>query len=139
MYGYKFRQFFKKFHTPITIMLVPHSRSSSCSIRVPFVLATMFCCFAMVGGIYTVSLTIQAVDYHHLKKRYANVSKEVSEMQSTVASLKQSESQFRKMLSLGSRKEILNSNLADKESGSIDIEALKKDIAISMDSVKEVR
>lgn len=138
MHKYKFLQFFKKFNTPITIMLVPHSRSNSCSIKVPFLLAMLFCCFALVGSIYTVSLTVQVVDYHQLKERYATVSREVSEMQSTVASLKQSESQFRKLLSLGSRKEILD-NLDAKESGSIDIETLKKEIHSSMNSVKEIR
>lgn len=138
MYRHKFWQLFKKWYTPITIMLVPHSRFSSCSIKVPFLLAVLFSGFAVIGGIYIISLTFQAVDYHHLKKRYAAVSQEVSEMQETMASLKQSEMQFRKLLSLGSRQEMLDS-IDNKESGSIDIEALKRDVRTSMDSVKEIR
>lgn len=134
---YKFRQLLRKIHTPITIMLVPHSRFSPRNIRVPFIVALFFCGLSCLGLVYTASLTVQAVDYYRMKKQYAAMSREFSEMESTMASLKQSESQFRQLFSLGSRKEVLK-NLDTDESGSIDIEALKKEIEASTKTVKEI-
>ena len=135
---YKFRQLVRKIHTPITIMLVPHSRFSSRSVKVPLIMAIFFCCLCCLGMAYTVSLTLQAVDYYRMKKRYAAISRQFTEMESTMASLKKSESQFRQLFSLGSRNEVLK-NLDSDESGSIDIEALKKQIETSMETVKEIR
>jgi murein DD-endopeptidase MepM/ murein hydrolase activator NlpD len=135
---YKLRRLFKKIHTPITIMLVPHSRFSSRSIRIPFIMAVLFCCLSCVGLAYTASLTVQALDYYRLKRQYATISQQFNEMESTMASLKQSEMQFRKLFAVNSRKEVF-ANLDANDGGSIDIEILKKEVAASMDTVQEIR
>lgn len=135
---YKVGQFIKKIHIPLTIMVVPHSRGCSRSIRIPFIVALLGCCMSIVGGIFTVSLTVQACNYYQLKKRYAGISSEVSEMRSTMVSLKESEAQLKRLVSLGSRSKILQ-NLDTAESGSIDIEELKSQVAKSMDNVKEIK
>ncbi len=135
---YKLRRLLKKIHTPITIMLVPHTRFSSRSLRVPFFVAVLFCCLSCVGFAYTASLTVQAFDYYRMKRQYAAISRQFNEMESTMASLKQSESQFRRLFNLGSRKEVL-ANLDVDESGSIDIDTLKKEITASMNTVQEIR
>ncbi len=135
---YKLRRLFKKIHTPITIMLVPHSRFSSRSIRIPFIMAVLFCCLSFVGLAYTASLTVQALDYYRMKRQYAAISQQFTEMESTMASLKESEMQFRKLFSVNSRKEVL-ANLDANDGGSIDIDALKKEVAASMNTVQEIR
>ncbi|HEX5773689.1 MAG TPA: M23 family metallopeptidase [Geomobilimonas sp.] len=135
---HKLRLLIRKFHTPITIMLVPHTRFSARSIRIPFILALAFCGLSCLGLVYTASLTVQAVDYYRMKKQYTAMSRQFDEMESTMASLKQSESQFRKLFSLGSRKEVLN-NLPTDDGGSIDIEALKKQVTESVESVQEIK
>ncbi|ACM21515.1 zinc metalloendopeptidase M23 domain protein [Geotalea daltonii FRC-32] len=135
---YKLVQIIKKIHVPLTIMVVPHSRGCSRSIRIPFIVAVLCCCMSVVGGVYTVSLTIEAFNYQQLKKRYAGISSEVSEMRSTMISLKESEAQLKQLVSLGSRSKILK-NLDTSESGSIDIEELKSQVAKSMDTVKEIK
>lgn len=56
-----------------------------------------------------------------------------------MASLKQSESQFRKLFSLGSRKEVLKNLDAGAEDGSIDVEALKSQVTASMAAVEEIK
>jgi len=136
---YKLRLLLKKIHTPITIMLVPHSRFSSRSIRIPVVAAAFFCVMACVGAVFSVSLTIQAFDYYRMKSEYNRMSKHFNEMESTMASLKQSESQFRKLFSLGSRKEVLNNLDSGSEDGSIDVEALKRDVNASMAAIEEIK
>lgn len=128
----------KKIRVPLTIMVVPHSRGCSRSIRIPIVVALLFCCLSVVGGIFTVSLVIETVKYHQLKANYARISNEVSEMRATMISLKESETQLKQLVSLGSRSKILQ-NLDTAESGSIDIDELKSQVAISMDTVKEIK
>jgi murein DD-endopeptidase MepM/ murein hydrolase activator NlpD len=136
---YKLRLFLKKIHTPITIMLIPHSRFSSRSVRIPVVAAAVFCVMACVGVVFSVSLTIQAFDYYRMKSEYARMAKHFTEMESTMASLKQSESQFRHLFSLGSRKEVLKNLDTGSEDGSIDVEALKKEVNASMAAVEEIK
>ncbi len=136
---YKLRLLLKKIHTPITIMLIPHSRFSSRSVKIPVVAAAFFCVLACVGAIFSVSLTIQAFDYYRMKGEYTRMSENFNEMESTMASLKQSESQFRKLFSLGSRKEVLKNVDSSNEDGSIDVDALKKEITASMNAVEEIK
>ena len=136
---YKLRLLLKKIHTPITIMLVPHSRFSSRSIRIPLFAAATFCALACMGAIFTISLTVQAVDYYRMKRDYARMTRHFSEMESTMASLKQSESQFRKLFALGSRKEVLKNLSTNSEEGAIDVETLKKEIQSSVAAVDEIK
>jgi murein DD-endopeptidase MepM/ murein hydrolase activator NlpD len=136
---YKLRLLLKKIHTPITIMLIPHSRFSSRSVRIPVVAAAVFCVMACVGMVFSVSLTIQAFDYYRMKSEYARMAKHFTEMESTMASLKQSESQFRQLFSLGSRKEVLKNLDTGSEDGSIDVEALKREVDASMAAVEEIK
>ena len=135
---HKLRLLIRKIHTPITIMLVPHSRFSTRSIRIPFILALTFCGLSCLGLVYTASLTVQAVDYYRIKKQYTAMSRQYNEIESTVASLKQSESQFRKLFALDSRKEVLK-NLPTEDGGSIDVEALKKQVTESMETVQGIK
>ena len=135
---YKLRLLLKKIHTPITIMLVPHSRFSSRSIRIPLFAAATFCALACMGAIFTASLTVQAVDYYRMKRDYARMTQHFTEMESTMASLKQSESQFRRLFSLGSRKEVLKNLENSPDEGSIDVETLKKEIQSSVAAVEEI-
>jgi murein DD-endopeptidase MepM/ murein hydrolase activator NlpD len=134
----KFRLWLKKIHTPVTIMVVPHSRSNSRSIRVPFVVIALVFSLSCLGMAYTVSLSVHAVDYFRMKRNYATINKEFKEMASAMSSLKKSESQFRQLFSLSSKKEVLAGFDVD-ENGSIDIEALKKEIAASTESVQGIR
>lgn len=134
----RFRLWLKKVHTPVTIMVVPHSRSNSRSIKMPFIVIALFSVLSCMGAAYTVSLTMHAVDYFRMKKEYASMNREFQEMATTITALKESESRFRQLFSLGSKKEILNRYTPD-EGGSIDLEELKKQISSSMESVKEIK
>ena len=133
----RLRLWLKKIGTPVTIMVVPHSRSNSRSIKVPVALIIGGLLLCGLGVVYTVSLSVHAVEYYRLKRNYASMNNELKEMASTMSSLKESESQFRTLFALGSKNKVLT-NLDVDENGSIDIEALKKEIAVSTASVKEI-
>jgi murein DD-endopeptidase MepM/ murein hydrolase activator NlpD len=134
----RFRLWLKKIHTPVTIMVVPHSRSSSRSIKMPFIVISLVSVLSCMGAVYTISLTLHAVDYFRMKREYASMNKEFKDMASTISELKESESQFRQLFSLGSKKEVLKQYTPD-ESGSIDLDELKKQIGSSISSVKEIK
>jgi murein DD-endopeptidase MepM/ murein hydrolase activator NlpD len=134
----RLRRWLKKVHTPVTIMVIPHSRFSSRSIKLPVILIALVCILSTMGIAYTVSLTAHAVEYFRLKREYASMSKEFKEMATTMTALKESENQFRQLFSLGSKKAVLV-NYTPDETGSIDLEELKKQVNASMDSVQEIK
>lgn len=133
----RFRRLLKKVHTPVTIMLIPHSRSSARSIKVPFAVMAVVFSLSCLGVVYTASLTVQAAHYYRMQRRMVYLNQQFSEMEETMTSLKHSESQFRQLFSLGSKKAVLT-NLDPQEGGSIDVEELKRQIRLSMDAVKEI-
>jgi murein DD-endopeptidase MepM/ murein hydrolase activator NlpD len=134
----RLRRWLKKVHTPVTIMVIPHSRFSSRSIKMPFIVIALICIMSTMGIAYAVSLTAHAVEYFRMKREYASMNREFKEMASTMTALKESESQFRQLFALGSKKAVLD-NYTPDESGSIDLEELKKQISASMDSVKDIK
>jgi murein DD-endopeptidase MepM/ murein hydrolase activator NlpD len=136
---YKLRLLLKKLHTPITIMVVPHSRSSSRSFKIPMFAAATFCSMACIGMLFSVSLAFRAVDYYRMKREYDKMSRDFSEIASTMASLKESESRFRQLFSLGSRKEVLQNLGSGAEEGAIDVDALKQQVSSSMQAVEEIK
>ena len=135
----KLRPLFKKLSTTVTIMLVPHSRGSSLNFRMPYALLGLLLIFAGVGAIYTVSLTYHALGLYVTNQKYATMSGQLQEMKSTITSLKESESEFKRIFSKGSRKKVLDAMDAPRDDGSIDIEELKLQIAESIASVTEIK
>jgi murein DD-endopeptidase MepM/ murein hydrolase activator NlpD len=135
----KLRPLFKKLSTTVTIMLVPHSRGRSLNLRMPYALLGLLLIFAGIGAIYTVSLTYHALGFYDMKQKYAYLSGQFQEMKSTITSLKESESEFKRIFSKGSRKKVLDAMDAPRDDGSINIEELKFQIAESIATVTEIK
>ncbi len=138
MHKYKFRCLLKKYFTPITIMLVPHSRSRSFSLEVPFIAIVLVLLMSCVGTGYLISVSVQTAEYYQMKGKLSYFSSQYDELKTTMTSLKQSESEFRQIFALKSKKSVLESVDAD-DTGSIDIDTLKKQINESMQSVTEIK
>ena len=136
---HKLRPLLKRLFTPITIMLVPHSRSASLSIKIPSAVFGLLLVFVCVGMVYTLSLTAQAFDYYVMKQKYAYMNSQFQSMQTTIRSLKQSELEFKRLFSLGSKKKVLDAVKQGESDGSIDVEELKRQISESMKSVSEIK
>lgn len=120
-------------------MLIPHSMGSSLNLRMPFALLGLFLIFAGVGALYTISLTYHAVDFYLMKQKYAHISGQFEEMKTTINSLKHSESEFKRIFSLGSPKKVLDAMETPNSDGSINIEELKLQVAESVAKVSEIR
>lgn len=132
------RTYLKRIFTPVTILLVPHSRTRSVSIRMPVVAIAASVCLFLIGSAFVVAVSVQAVEYNRMKARLDYLSAQFIEVQGTISSLKQAEKDFRKLFSLKSKSAVLES--ADfSDSGSLDMEELREQIESAMLSVAEIR
>ena len=131
------RMFLKRILTPVTILLVPHSRTRSVSIRVPVVAVAASVCLFLTGTVSVVAVSVRTVEYHRMQARLSHVSAQFLEMKGTMLSLQQAEKDFRKLFSLKSKTAVLES--ADPgDTGSLDMEVLRKQIEAAMQSVSEI-
>lgn len=132
------RMFLKRILTPVTILLVPHSRTSPVSIRVPVVAVGASVCLFLTGTAFVVSVSVRAVEYHRMQEKLSLVSAQFLELKGTMLALKQAEKDFRKLFSLKSKSAVLES--ADfGDAGSLDMEVLRGQIEAAMQSVSGIR
>jgi len=130
--------FLKRLFTPVTILLVPHSRTRPVSVRVPVVAVAASVCLFLIGTVFVVSVSVRAVEYRRMEERLSLVSAQFLEMKGTMLSLQQAEKDFRKLFSLKSKSAVLQS--ADPgDAGSLDMEVLREQIEAAMQSVSEIR
>lgn len=134
----KIRMFVRKYFTPVTIMLVPHTRFRSFSIKMPVIGLYAMLFMSIVGGVYLVAASLQAAKYYQAKARLAYVNSQFAEIENTLGSLKESENRFRRLFSLESKKDVMDA-VVTEDSGSVNMEALKKEIDASIRSVSEIR
>ncbi|MDD5285947.1 MAG: M23 family metallopeptidase [Desulfuromonadaceae bacterium] len=136
---FKLRPLLKRLFTPITIMLVPHSQKTSLNFKIPSAMFGLLLVFVCIGFVYTISLTVHALDYYVMKKQYAYMSGQFRAMQTTIHSLKASEVEFKQLFSLGSKKKVLEAVKQEDNDGSIDVDELNRQISESMKSVSEIK
>ena len=134
----KLKPFLKRCMTPVTIMVVPHARSNLLKIKIS--LAGLIACLVLscVGAVYVVSVGVKTLDYYVMKSKLSYFTKEFSEIKSTTASLKEASSELSKLLSLKSKGDILKSEEL-KDTGSLDIESLKKQVNEAIESVSAIK
>ncbi|HMK50382.1 MAG TPA: M23 family metallopeptidase [Thermodesulfovibrionales bacterium] len=135
---HKIKMLFRKIFTPVTIMLVPHSKTEPFNVKVPFIgifSALVLCCF---GIAYLFSIAVSAVEYYKMKNDLSYYSRQFNELNGTISSLKKAEGDFKKLFSLGSKEKVLE-HADTLDSGSIDMEDLKKKIMQTKESVGEIK
>ena len=134
----RLKKFLKLIVTPITIMMVPHSRTKTLSLRVPFVGIALCVLMFLVGTAYIGAVSVRTVEYYNMREQLSYVSTQFVELKTTMYSLKLAENEFRKLFALKSKTEVLeNADFSDK--GSLDMEVLKKQISESMESVMDIK
>jgi len=132
------RIYLKRILTPVTILLVPHSRRRSVSIRVPVAAVAASVCLFLIGTAFVVVISVRAVEYRRMQERLSFVSAQFLEMKETMLSLKEAEKDFRKLFSLKSKTAVLESEIPG-DTGSLDMAVLRKQIEAAMESVTEIR
>lgn len=128
----------KKAFTPVTIMLIPHSNSRAINFKMPSIGIILSVLLWLTGSIYVLSIAVNTVEYRLMKEKLGYYSEQFSEMKSTLSYLKKTESEFRKLFSLGSKEKVIE-NFQATDSGSIDMDALKGQIRNTVETVKDIR
>lgn len=132
------KRLFKKAFTPITIMLVPHSKTRPLNLKVPFIgmfTSIILWCF---GTVYVISIAVDTFEYYKMKEKLNYYSQQFLELNATISALKKAENEFKRLFSLGSKEKVLE-NIDTSDSGSIDIENLKQEIKITVETVGEIK
>ncbi|MCX7794166.1 MAG: peptidoglycan DD-metalloendopeptidase family protein [Thermodesulfovibrionales bacterium] len=135
---YKLKIFLKKVFTPVTVMLVPHSRTKPVAIKVPFSVIAIAVFLWCAGTIYVISIAVKTYEYYNMKNRLTYFMNQFIELKSTISSLQKAEAEFRKLFSLKSKKDVLEA-VEVTDTGSIDMEALKKQIEETVETVTEIK
>ena len=134
----RLRVFLKRLLTPVTIMMVPHSRTRSVSIRIPVLAVAASVCLCLLGASVVVTMSVRAVEHQRMKERLSYLSSQFLAMKDTMLSLRQSERDFRKLFGVKSKTTVLESaDLAD--TGSLNMEMLRRQIEASMQTVTDIR
>lgn len=134
----RIRNFLKKSFTPITIMLIPHSQNNPIRLKIPSIGVFASVILWLIGTGYVLSMAIDVLEYNRMKEKLNYYSAQFIEVKSTILTLKKAESEFNRLFSLKSKEKIIE-NLDTSDRGSIDMEDLKKQIKLTMESVGEIK
>jgi murein DD-endopeptidase MepM/ murein hydrolase activator NlpD len=134
----RIKKLLKKAFTPITIMFIPHSNSRSVRMKIPSIGIIVSLVFWIIGTIYVFDIAIKSFEYKRMKEQLHYYTSQFLEVRSTISALKKAEDDFRMLFSLNDKKEILES-LDSSDSGSIDMEYLRKQIKVTMETVGEIK
>ena len=135
---HKVRTVLKKAFTPITIMLIPHTDKKSLSIKIPSIGIFVSIILWFIGTVYVFSMAIDALEYNRMQQKLDYYSSQFMEMKSSMIALKKAEIEFRRLFSVKSKEKILES-LDTSDTGSIDMESLKQEIKLSMETIGEIK
>jgi len=134
----RIRRTLRKAFTPITIMIVPHSKSRLLRLKIPLAALLALMVLWGFGTFYVVTTGVQTADYRKMSRELSYFSSQFVEMRSTVDSLQKADEEFTRLFSLKSKKKVLEAITSD-DTGALDIDLLKKQVAQAMASVSEIR
>jgi murein DD-endopeptidase MepM/ murein hydrolase activator NlpD len=100
----------------------------------------LFCCLvlAVVGGTYILSTGVRTTEYYGMRKKVHYVSSQLMELKEATFSLRKTESEFARLVSLNSKKKILETREISN-SDALDEDLLKKQVDETIQSVSEIR
>jgi murein DD-endopeptidase MepM/ murein hydrolase activator NlpD len=134
----RIRLLIKKAFTPIRIMLIPHTNRKALQVKVPSVGIFASVILWFIGMIYVFSVAVDAFEYNRMKEKLNYYSGQFVEMKKTMTSLKNAEGEFRRLFSFKTKEHVLE-NIDTSDNGSIDMETLKDQIKLTMESVGEIK
>jgi murein DD-endopeptidase MepM/ murein hydrolase activator NlpD len=129
---------FKKALTPVTIMVIPHETLKSLNLKVPVLGILLSFLFLAVGAVQTYRLVVNGLQYASLVEKVNYYTQQFSQWNSTVTALKETEGDFRRIFSLNSRDQVLET-IDTSYSGDIDIQNLMAELQKSVEKIDEIK
>jgi murein DD-endopeptidase MepM/ murein hydrolase activator NlpD len=135
----KFKLFFRKALTPVTIMFIPHDNSRrSLNLNVPAIGVFLSAICSVIGAVYLLSMLPDAIRYQEIENQLLDYSKKVVDFKATLLSLKKAEKDLHQLISLGSREKIFE-KVDTSDMGSFDIDQVQDQIESSMKTVGAIK
>jgi murein DD-endopeptidase MepM/ murein hydrolase activator NlpD len=129
---------FKKALTPVTIMVIPHETLKSLNLKVPALGIILSFLFLAVGAVQTYRLVVNGLQYASLVEKVNYYTQQFSQWNSTMAALKETEGNFRRIFSLNSKDQVLET-IDTSYSGDIDIQNLMGELQKSVEKIDEIK
>lgn len=99
---------YRKAISPITIILVRHGNTRRIiNLNIPVFGIALIIFFSFVGAVYLCSMIPDVIRYRGMERQFVDYARKVSELNSTLSSLKKTEKELHALISLGSKEKIL--------------------------------
>ncbi len=134
----RIRKYTKAVFTPITVLIIPHSSVKPFRVKLPSIGLIVSIALWVGLSLYITKTAVQTEHYYEMKEKLGFYTTQFTELRTTIDELKKAEFDFKKIFALGSKDEILE-NLDMSDTGSIDMEIVKKEIRKTMESVADIR
>ncbi|MGE5893659.1 MAG: M23 family metallopeptidase [bacterium] len=135
---HKARRFVKAAFTPITVMIIPHSKAEPFQIKLPSIGLLLSITLWASVSLYIFTIAVQTKQYFEMKEKLGFYTSQFLELQGTINALKKAEIDFKRIFSLNSRDTILES-LDASDTGNIDMELVRQEIQKTMESVANIK
>ncbi len=143
---YRARKLLRKLFTPVSIMLIPHDSKRTINFKLPSIGIISSVILWLVGTVYVISAAVGTVEYYRMKNKLNVYSARFMELQSTMVTLKNAQSEFERLLSFKSKNKILENidskapaKVAAYDEGSMDMDVLQAQIKKTIESVDAIK
>jgi murein DD-endopeptidase MepM/ murein hydrolase activator NlpD len=118
-------------------MFIPHTKARAINFRIPSIGIAACVALWIIGTVYVVTSAVRIVEYKAMKEKITYYSQQLVELSSSIATIKKTEKEFKRLVSLGSREKILE-NIDEEPIESIDMEHIGQEIEKTIASVAEI-
>lgn len=123
-------------------MLIPHDTKRTINLKLPSIGVISSVILWLVGSIYVVSIAIDTIEYYNMKSKLNFYTTQFVELKSTISTLKKAETEFKRLLSFGSKEKILenvDTKVSIHDAGSLDMDLLRDQIKNTIDKVAAIK
>lgn len=129
---------YKKLKSPVTVMFIPHNSRRSFGLSVPMFLIALAVVGMLCGGGLLYKISRDAARYYPTKRELDYYQSQLQDIQSTIASLKTADTEFKRLFALNTKEDVLES-MNDTHAGALDMDVLRRQINKTIDNVGEIR
>ena len=134
----KIGRLFKRALTPVTIMVIPHGNPKPLNLRIPAIGILVGLLLLAVGAIQIYGVVMDGLKYPFLLGQVEYYGQQFAQWKSTVTALHEVEGDFRRIFSLNSKDEVLET-VDTSYAGSIDLQQLMQELQKAADRVDGIK
>jgi len=129
---------FKRALTPVTIMVIPHGNLKPLNLRIPAIGILVGLLLLAVGAIQIYGVVMDGLKYPFLLGQVEYYGQQFAQWKSTLTALHEVEGDFRRIFSLNSKDEVLET-VDTSYAGSIDLQQLMQELQKAAERVDGIK